>query len=132
MKNVHKLILATGVLAAQLAFGSETAEQAYVASYQGRTDLPVPVEVVKPVVPPLHGGRTVSVQCVVDESGTPRQVAVCDRDSVDRDLTMAVVAAVVQWRFQPLRRDGVAVATRVIIPFKIVDDLDARGMMVAK
>jgi TonB family protein len=132
MKNVQKLILVTGALVSQWAFGTETLEQAYVASYKGRTDMPVPISVVKPDIPPLHGGLTVTVAFVVDESGTPRGVKVVDPDAVDRALAREVVGAVEQWRFQPLLRDGRAVAVRVHLPFRIVDDLDARGMVVAK
>jgi TonB family protein len=132
MKNVQKLILATGLVAAHLASGAETAEQAYVASFQGRTGLPVPIAVVKPDIPPLQGGITVFVELVVDENGVPRGVKVRDSNAVERAVARSIVTAVGQWRFRPLVRDGVPVATRVVVPFKIVDELDARGLMVAK
>lgn len=59
----------------------------------------------------------VVVQIAVDSAGVPQLETVRILESPDPRLTRAVVAAVLQWRFEPARRGGRAVRQFVQIPF---------------
>jgi protein TonB len=124
-KNNHrhsllKITLALAVLATPLvASAAKSPEKSYVESYQGRTDIPVPVSVVMPDVPSRYAGQIVEVLFVVTETGKLQQLSF--RQPVDPELANAVVDAVMQWRFAPAKVDGVPVARRVLLPLTIID-----------
>jgi len=132
MKTVQKLILVTGLLLAPFALLAKSPEQVYVESYRGRTDLPAPTSVVKPSVPAEFAGRTVVLEFVVDAAGIPRDISVKGDDPIPTRLLTPVVDAVARWKFTPLRRAGVAVASKVILPLRIMDEFDARGVLASK
>lgn len=122
MKNVIKLILSSSLLVT-LAFAAKSTEEAYVESYAGRTDMPVPVAVVKPVIEPGYEGATVRLSFVIEADGSPREIfAPVD---ADYSLVKQLTAAVSQWKFKPLTRDGVVVRTRVVLPIRVADDSGA-------
>ena len=116
MKHVIKMILFTSFLL-PAALCAKSAEEAYVESFAGRTDVPVPISVVRPVVDPGHEGERVWLSFIVGGDGVPREIAA----PVDADQTLVrqLAAAVSQWRFKPLLRDGVPVRTRVTLPFNV-------------
>ena len=119
MKNiVYRLTLITGLFAA-LALRATPLEQAYLAQYRGRTDLPVPVKIVAPTVAHEFTGFKVRVEFSVDEAGIPRHVTL-DRPAPAK-LAEELTAAVGQWRFQPLVRGGQPVSSRVVLPLTIED-----------
>lgn len=122
MKSVTtKLILSLGLLAAPLALSAKSPEEAYLESYSGRTDMPVPLKVVTPSIASEYAGQTVNLEFVIDEAGTPRQISV--RESVSRALASELTSSVARWKFVPLKRDGKAVSARVILPMQITDAL---------
>jgi len=121
-KSVLKIALILGVFAAPFALSAKTAEQAYVESYQGRTDIPVPLAVVKPAVSARYAGLTVEVEFLVDASGKPVDISV--RNAAPSELTAPVKEALAQWKFAPARTvSGEPVAMKVCVPVRIVDDL---------
>lgn len=118
MKHVIKLILFTSFLATA-AHCAQSAEEAYVESYTGRADMPVPISVVRPVIAPGYEGEVVKLSFFVDEKGLPREIS-APADTA-RALADQLTRAVAQWRFKPLTRDGAAVRTRVVLPIVIGD-----------
>lgn len=116
MKHVIQLILITSFLV-PAALWAKSSEEAYVESFAGRTDVPVPISVVKPVVDPSYEGARVWLSFIVDRDGVPREIAA--PIDADRTLVKQLAAAVSQWRFKPLMRDGVVVRARVTLPFNV-------------
>ena len=120
MKAVNKLalVLSLGALASAAAFAT-TAEQAYIESCRKGPDMPVPVAVVTPRVSPDYAGTTVQLEFTVNVTGRPTDLSV--KSDTDTTLAEAVMDAVKQWRFKPAQPNGVPVATKVVLPVKIVD-----------
>jgi TonB family protein len=122
MKNIRKLAVVScaGILlaASSLHASIEEKEQAYVESYQGRTDVPVPVEVVSPQVASLPGDKVV-VRFVVNEMGKPTNLTVVS--TTDEDLVAPVLSAVALWKFQPMKVEGTPVAKTVVLPVRFVN-----------
>lgn len=123
MKTVHTLTVILGLLGASAAFAANPLEQSYLASFKGRTDIPVPVAVVSPRVGPAYAGETVQVAMIVDENGRPGHIRVLN--ARDAELADHVADAMAQWRFAPAHRDGKAVAVNVEVPVRIVKGTDA-------
>jgi TonB family protein len=119
MKNiVYRLSLIIGLLVAPLAFAAKTTEQAYVDTYRGRTDMPVPLKVVTPSVDADFAGQTVQVEFTVDASGVPQHITIARQTPVA--LAEALTSAVGHWRFQPLTRNGQAVPAHMVLPVRIM------------
>lgn len=123
MKTVQKLAMITGLILGTSAFAGGSLEQAYIASCQGRTDIPVPVAVAAPQLDPVYAGRVLQVKLTVDEAGAPRDIQVLH--TKDYRLVSAVTAAMAQWRFAPAQRDGQPVAMKVEVPLHIVSAAEA-------
>jgi TonB family protein len=120
MKNINKLALLLGLGAlAPFAATAKTLEQSYIDGCKKSADIPVPVAVVAPVAHSWDVGQEVKVGFVVNTAGYTSDISVVS--STDTDLADAVVAAVKQWRFTPAQRNGAAVATRVVLPVRVVD-----------
>ncbi len=119
MKNNNKLalLLSLGALL-PFAASAKTLEQSYLESCRKGTDVPVPVSVVSPTVDSYDIGQTVQVQFVVDTTGRATGVSV--KSASDRALAEAVVDAVKQWKFTPALHNGAPVATKVILPVRVV------------
>lgn len=115
MNAVKKLaiVLSLGGLAAVASAAST--EKSYVAGYEGRTDIPVPVRVVAPKVLASPGAEVV-LEFVVDKTGVPRAISVAA--SNDEALAAAAIKAVAEWRFTPVLKDGVTVDTKVKLPLR--------------
>jgi TonB family protein len=121
MKAVNKLaVLFSLVALSSIAVSAKTDEQAYLDQCRKGPDVPVPLAVVSPSVGPEYAGTTVQIEFVVDATGKPAGFNV--KSPVDYTLAAAVTDAVKQWRFAPAMNLGVAVATKVSLPIRIVDD----------
>jgi TonB family protein len=120
MNTKSKIALSLGLLAAPLALLAKSPESAYVESYHGRTDIPVPVSVVSPEVDSRYAGQQVTLEFVVDTAGKPTLIA-SNSPKADAELVAAVTAAVSQWQFAPALVNGLPVARKVALPVNIVD-----------
>jgi TonB family protein len=74
------------------------------------------LEQVPPAYPASGNGQepTVALIVTIDETGTVTEVAVAQ--SVSSDFDAAAADAVRRWRFEPARRDGQPVSSRVTVP----------------
>jgi TonB family protein len=121
MKAVNKLVALCSLVAlSSIVASAKTEEQAYLDSCRKEPGVPVPLAVVSPSVGPEYAGSTVQVEFVVDVTGKPAGLSV--KSDTDITLAAAVTEAVRQWRFAPAMNNGVAVATKVSLPVRIVDD----------
>ena len=121
MKAVNKLaVLFSLVALSSVAASAKTEEQTYLDSCRKEPGIPVPLAVVSPSVGPEFAGATVQLDFVVDATGKPAGFHV--KSDTDSTLAAAVTDAVKQWRFAPAMNNGVAVATKVSLPIRIVDD----------
>lgn len=120
MKAVHKLVVVLSLAALSSALFANGDEQAYLESCRKDPGVPVPVSVVAPTVGPEYAGAKLEVDFVVDSAGKPSDLSV--KSAPDDTVAAAVTSAIKQWRFKPAERNGVAVATKVSLPIKIVDD----------
>ena len=109
-------LVTAGLLSATAAHAAVSFEKAYVKSYSGRTDIPVPVSVVAPSITENYGESKVEVKFVVNEDGKISDIKVLK--SVDSELASALTAAVSDWKFNPALKDGSPVARTVVLPFK--------------
>ena len=120
MKAVSKLaVLISLVALASVAALATTDEQAYLESCRKAPGVPVPVTVVTPTVGPEYAGATLQLEFVVDATGKPAEFSV--KSPADDTLATAVIQGVKQWRFTPVVKNGLPVATKVSLPVKIVD-----------
>ena len=120
MKNVNKLALVLS-LAALLspALKAKSTEDVYLESCRKDAAAPVPVVVVAPTVSDRFAGQTVSFEFVVDTSG--KATAITPTSFADGELVAAVAEALKQWQFKPVLSNGAPVATKVVLPIRIVD-----------
>ena len=120
MKTISMLVRFAGLLAlgatAPFAFGLST-NDAYVASYRGRTDIPVPVKVVAPTVDASLVGNRVELEFLVDTRGRPQNIRL--QSATDSQLGESVKEAVSRWKFAPAKSNGAAVAMKVLLPVVI-------------
>jgi hypothetical protein len=121
MKAVNKLAVLLSLAALSSSFVSaKTEEQTYLESCRKESGVPMPLAVVAPSVGHEYAGITVQLEFTVDTSGKP--VGFTVKYETDAALAAAVTDAVKQWRFKPAESNGVAVATKVALPIRIVDD----------
>jgi protein TonB len=116
-KNKLALLLSLGALL-PFAASAKTLEQSYLETCKKGTDIPVPISVVSPHVDGYDIGQSVQVEFVVDTTGHTSAVSV--KSASDRVLADAVVDAVKQWTFTPAQRNGAPVATKVVLPVRVV------------
>jgi TonB family protein len=118
MKAVRKLaVLISLGLSSGFAFAAKTPEQSYIETCRKGPGMPEPTVVVTPRVEAAYEGASVEVTFVVDATGRPTALAVAS--APDATLAAAVVEAVSKWRFKPVLRNGVPVATKVALPVRI-------------
>jgi periplasmic protein TonB len=120
MKHTNKLalLLSLGALL-PFAASAKTLEQSYIESCRKGPDIPVPVEVVAPHVSGYDIGETVKVEFVVETTGHTSGISITS--STDREFATAVVDAVKLWRFVPAQHNGIPVATKVVLPVRVVE-----------
>ena len=121
MKAVNKLAVLFSLAALAPFASAKSDEQAYLETCLKAPGIPVPVTVVSPTVGPEYDGAVVQLEFVVDVTGKPAQFSV--KSTPDNTLAAAVMDAVKQWRFKPAEADGKPVATKVLLPVKIVDEV---------
>jgi TonB family protein len=121
MNTKSKIVISLGLLLAPFALMAKSPETAYVESYHGRTDIPVPVSVIMPEVSSRFVGQQIVLQFVVDTAGKPTLIA-SNTPAADSELVAAVLSAVEQWQFAPALADGKPVARKVSLPVRIVDE----------
>ncbi len=114
MNAVKKLAIVLSLGALTVTASAGTSEQAYVESFDGVTDMPVPVSVVAPAITAYRGSE-VLLEFVVDTTGVPQGITVVS--SNDAELAVAAIEAVSEWRFAPLVKAGVTVESKVRLPF---------------
>jgi TonB family protein len=131
MNTKSKIALSLGLLLAPFALMAKSPETAYVESYHGRTDIPVPISVVTPEVESRFTGQQVVLEFVVDTTGKPTLLA-SGTPGADRELVAAVLAAVEQWQFAPALADGKPVARKVSLPVRIVDQFGSATRFAAR
>jgi protein TonB len=126
MKAVNKLVvlLIVGVWSV-VAASASTNEDAYLESCRKEPGVPVPIAVSAPLVGPEYAGTTVQLEFTVDAQG--KTTAFNIKSAPDEVLGKLVVEAVKRWRFQPAESKGVPVATKVLLPIKVVDPLEESG-----
>lgn len=124
MNTKSKIVLSLGLLLAPLALMAKSPETAYVESYHGRTDIPVPVSVVMPEVSSRFAGEQVVLEFVVDTTGKPT-LLVSNSPAANSELVAAVLSAVEQWQFAPAYSAGKPVARKVVLPVNIVAQIDS-------
>lgn len=121
MKAVNKLAVLFSLAAlSALSAIAKTEEQVYLESCRKEPGVPVPVAVVSPSVGPEFAGTVVQLEFIVDAKGKPTDLVV--KSDTDSTLAVTVTDAVKLWRFTPAMSNGVAVATKVSLPIRIVDD----------
>jgi protein TonB len=127
MKNTNKLalLLSMGALL-PFAASAKSLEQSYIESCRKGPGIPVPITVVAPQVSWYDVGQTVQVQFVVDTTGHTENISI--KSAADRDLGDAVVDAVKLWRFEPAQLNGAPVATKVILPVRVVATKPANAL----
>src|SRR5450432_1202358 len=120
MKHTNKLalLLSLGALL-PFAASAKSLEQSYIETCRQGTDVPVPISVVAPHVDGYDIGQSVQVEFVVDTAGKPSEINI--KSASDRDFAEAVVDAVKQWRFAPAQHNGSPVATKVVLPVRVVE-----------
>jgi protein TonB len=120
MKAVSKLALVLSLGALAPFVSAKDAGQTYIETCRKDPGMPVPLAVVSPTVSPEYTGTTVQLEFTVETSGKP--VAFSVKSAADDALAAAIVDAVKQWRFKPALADGKPVATKVLLPVKVVDE----------
>lgn len=124
MNNVKKLAVLLSLSALAPLFASaKTLEQSYLDSCTKAPGAPVPLSVVAPSVNPDSVGQEVDIVFVVDTTGKATDVSV--KSGTDKDLADASVKAVKQWRFAPAVVNGVPVATKCVLPIRVVEQAPA-------
>jgi protein TonB len=120
MKQNNKLALLLGIGALlPFAASAKSLEQSYIESARQGAGIPVPISVVAPHVDGYDIGQSVQVEFVVDTTGKPSDINI--KSTSDRDFAEAVVDAVKQWRFTPAQHNGSPVATKVVLPVRVVE-----------
>jgi len=120
MKNVNKLAVLLS-LAALLApaLKAKSLEETYLETCSKDVGVPVPVVVVSPDVSAHYAGLTVEIEFTVEATGKTSAFSI--KSSPDTELGETVVDAVKKWQFKPAVTGGVAVATKVVLPVRIVE-----------
>ncbi|HEU5078256.1 MAG TPA: energy transducer TonB [Opitutaceae bacterium] len=98
MNKYKKALIAAFVAAFAITASAQTVEEAYIAQYANRTDIPRPIKVVSPYRNHSDTG-SVRIQFKVSPSGAVHGVEVLDK--VGSVRTFTVVDAVRAWKFEP-------------------------------
>ena len=119
MKVASKLAILLSIGSLVSFASAKSLEQTYLDNCRKGSDIPVPISVVSPQVDFATVGETVEVEFTVSTAGKPSNISVLS--SKDYALSDAVVTAVKQWQFKPAQKDGAPVATKVILPVRVVN-----------
>jgi TonB family protein len=119
MKAVNKLavLISLGALL-PFAVSAKSPEQAYLDASSKAPGVPVPVAVVSPSdIDAKYIGAQVELAFTVDATGNPTGFSVVS--SPDATLAKVMMDAVTQWRFTPAQKNGMAIATKVVLPLRV-------------
>jgi len=119
MKVASKLAILLSIGSFVSFASAKSLEQTYLDNCRKDSNIPVPISVVSPQVDFATAGESVEVEFTVNTTGKPSNISVLS--SKDFALSDAVVAAVKQWQFKPAQKDGAPVATKVILPVRVVN-----------
>lgn len=127
MNNLLRRFLCAGLLAAGAAAGTTGA---LAAADSKNMTLPIVTKMVHPDgLPTCYEGVTVTLAMTIDEKGVPHDVVPADR--IAKDLAARLIPVVAQWRFTPCVVDGHAVARKVLLPLKLVDERRPQSAVVS-
>lgn len=121
--NLKRLLLSAALLGGVLSTSAlaTTADAHAVVTNSVRFEAPAIAKLVSPVgLSRRHEGTTVRLAFTIDAAGQPHDIRVVS-PSNDPALTRQLVPAVAQWQFTPAKKNGVAVATKVVVPVQLVD-----------
>jgi TonB family protein len=91
-----------------------------VATDPAAFSAPAIAKIVSPeAVPHQYRNETVRLSLTIDEHGRPSDIALAR--GRDAQLARRLFPAVAQWKFKPATRHGTPVATRVVLPVRLVD-----------
>lgn len=117
--SLIKTALVFGTLAV-VASAYTLPETNYLASFVGKSGVPVPVKVTTPSIGQYYAGDTIKVSLKVDSAGKVKTVKVVSE--VDGDTKSAIENALYKWEFKPLTKNGLAVASTVELPIKVASN----------
>ena len=123
MKVASKLAILLSIGSFVSFASAKSLEQTYLDNCRKDSNIPVPISVVSPQVDFATAGESVEVEFTVSTAGKPSNISVLS--SKDFALSDAVVNAVKQWQFKPAQKDGAPVATKVILPVRVVNTEDS-------
>jgi len=124
MNSKKLLLLSAALLGGVLSTSAfaTTAEAHAQVAHAAAFEAPAVAKLVSPIgLSRRFEGATVTLSLTVDASGRPSDIKVMSQG--DGAFTRSVVAAVSQWQFTPAKKNGVAVATKVMIPVELVESL---------
>ena len=120
MKVASKLAILLSIGSFVSFASAKSLEQTYLDNCRKDPGVPIPISVVSPQVDSgTIPGESVEVEFTVNTTGKPSNISVLS--SKDYALSDAVVTAVKQWQFKPAQKDGAPVATKVILPVRVVN-----------
>jgi len=119
--KTQKFVLAAAVLGLLSTSAFATTVAAHDQTLAAiKFEAPVPVKVVSPAdLPRRAEGSTVTLQMTIDAAGQAHDIKVVSRS--DDAVSKRVVAAVAQWQFNPGRKNGTPVSTKIELPVELVD-----------
>lgn len=118
--NTPRLLLTALAASGLFAAAHATVIVSEVATDPASFSAPAPAMIVAPqAVPHRYRNETVRLSLIIDENGRPSDIALARGQ--DPYLARRLFPAVAQWQFKPATRHGVPVATRVVLPVRLVD-----------
>lgn len=118
-KKAILLALGLGLGALPTLLSAKSLDDVYLATYAGRSDIPVPTSIVRPVVSEEFVGTDVEFVFMIDARGRPGRIY-CS-SPIPYELERPLVKAVQTWKFAPLRDDtGQPVPAKVRLPISVV------------
>jgi hypothetical protein len=114
MKKV--VILTIGLLMA-VASANASVKPENVA-VESKSSVPVAIKVVTPEVAPEFAGSKFNLTFVVDEKG--KVIDITSLTKISPKLVLEVSKAVSRWEFVPAYRNGLPIATKVVLPVVVI------------
>lgn len=119
-KQLFQLVIGFSLIAAPVALVAQNSEQNYVELYRGKTGMPVPQSIVRPIISTDYVGSEVDLVFYIDEDGRPDRIT--NRTAAPEELVDSLVDAISRWEFQPLQgEDGEPRRTKVLLPVRVTE-----------
>ncbi len=123
----------TRLLVTMALLGALAAANTALAAPAGAPAQLIPASAVQPTYPEAERKAGVEgavlLACTIGADGAVTKLAPEQEVTGHPAFTAAAIAAVKQWRFEPAREDGKAVACTVKIPVKFKLDSDGKGKL---